>query len=97
MIKIGDKVRLHPESEFFGDGPNNPTDRTGEVIRIDGGVLPIWVDWGDDLERNTYEEVDLYVVNEEQNPERSVATGGASSNADDKIEKENYEYERGNE
>lgn len=33
----------------------------------------------------------------DKNDKRSVATGGDSSNSADTIEKENYEYERGNE
>ena len=39
----------------------------------------------------------LKEFNQGGNDERSVATGDASSNSADTIEKENYEYERGNE
>ena len=71
MIKIGDKVMLSKESEFYGDEEDytNPMGCVGVVVHVRGNIswnLPVIVDWGIEVDgqrvENSYAQNDLVVV-----------------------------------
>lgn len=66
-MKVGDKVRIRKDSEFYNDGwENNPVDVVGVVVNLNGsgaqGDLPIDVKRPGINPVNDYAEADLEVV-----------------------------------
>lgn len=66
-MKVGDKVRIRKDSEFYNDGwENNPVDVVGVVVNMNGNGsewgLPIDVAWPGIPPLNDYAESDLEVV-----------------------------------
>lgn len=59
-FEVGDRVRIHPESEYYNDGDNtNPVGTTGTVDEISTTGLPVGVAWSNGT-HNCYEHDDLY-------------------------------------
>ncbi len=67
-FKIGDKVKIRKDSEYYGAGGNNPKERTGIIRSFSGQEPPIRVDL-DSLNPNYhayYNDHDLELVTEEK-------------------------------
>jgi len=63
-IKVGDRVRISKDSEYYKDGQaSNPKNVTGTVTSISSGMLKIHVKW-DNLRSNSYNVKDLYLYSE---------------------------------
>lgn len=63
---VGQRVKINPDSQFYGKYDNNPIDVEGtvkEVKEVKESGLPYRVDW-DDGSNNTYYESDLIIVGE---------------------------------
>ena len=66
-IKVGDRVRISKDSEYYRDGQeSNPKDVTGTVSEEEEDEYCYRVDW-DNGESNTYRINDLYLYSEKNN------------------------------
>lgn len=71
QFKIGDRVRILPNSEFYLGYPDNPKDMDGTVIRQQSSW---WrVRW-DNNKENTYREYDLKLSNSKTEKITNMAT-----------------------
>lgn len=67
-FKVGDRVKILPTSEWYGDGEANPPNVEGTINTIDNTdqtSLPIYVHW-DDGTGNSYADIDLELIKQQQ-------------------------------
>ena len=68
-FKVGDKVKIREDSDYYLGTENNPEGTTGTVTKFNEGYTHIFqVDWGNGWE-NCYRDFDLELVNEEPREE----------------------------
>lgn len=63
-FKIGDKVKIKEDSQFYNQGIANPKDRVGTIKSTTERLLPIAVQWDENI-WNTYSKGDLELAKEE--------------------------------
>ena len=68
-FKVGDKVKIREDSEYYRGTENNLKGTTGTVVRV--WKHPIYVDWGNGWE-SCYRGFDLELVSEEPREEFPV-------------------------
>ena len=57
-FKVGDKVQIKSDSQYWGSNPSNPKDTTGEVIEVWAGTRDVRVQWPKQV-TNAYVDSDL--------------------------------------
>ena len=59
---VGQTVKIHPDSIFYGFSINNPNEVVGVIIQVlDSGSQPVRVEWYKNI-RNVYPYNDLLIV-----------------------------------
>lgn len=58
MLKVGDKVLIHPRSEYYHCYEDNPNLTVGSIYTTDGYDLRLVVKWSNG-EQNSYNRKDL--------------------------------------
>lgn len=64
-LKVGDKVKIAKDSEWYNSGiPENPINTVGEIYQMSDGYLGIFVEWSNGTS-NSYNPEDLVLAEKE--------------------------------
>lgn len=83
-FNLGDKVKINPNSEFYGFGISNPKNTEGEIICLNDAGYPYSVLWSTGFE-NTYRADDLRLSSEDLIDQTSKPTNPKDALGSDKL------------